>query len=340
MASENVPEPLFWPRAERHLRMIVVMVAVLTAATVVSVWPIEGPPHPRYAEPGWSPYGYTASLALFVFPLVALLGWYWGYRRRRPLDIKALGFTLLAVSPLWCVVDLLLANRFFRFPNPNAHWNPMFWGYEFGVGWTRSIPYEEFAFYLGAVVVMVFLYLWANEVWYARYGHDETTYRQRAKKTPPLVEVSPGWSGFAGVVLVAGLIVKRYSAEPAGLPEYFLFLWALAALPTVLLVRRLAPFVNDRALLFTVMATLLVSLLWEVTLALPNGWWDYHHTHMLGVFIEPWSRLPLEATTLWPVSAWSNVLLFELFRVRFYSGRPFRELLFGPAPNQRSSGKA
>ena len=56
--------------------------------------------------------------------------------------------------------------------------------------------------------------------------------------------------------------------------------------------------------------------------------------HTLGVFVEPWSKLPIEATTLWPVSAWSNVLLFELFRVKLYSGRSFRELLFGP-PNGR-----
>jgi hypothetical protein len=73
----------------------------------------------------------------------------------------------------------------------------------------------------------------------------------------------------------------------------------------------------------------LVSLLWEVTLALPNGWWDYHHARMLGVLIEPWSELPLEATALWPISAWSNVLLFELFRVKLHSGRSFGELLFG-----------
>lgn len=329
MAAANHPEPLSWQRAERPLRIIVVMLAVLSGAAFVSMWSIPGPPTPRYEEPGWSPYGYTYSLALFAFPLLALSGWYLGHRKRCPLHGRALGLTLAAVFPLWCLVDLFLANRFFRFPNSSAHYNPMFWGYELGVGWTRSIPYEEFAFYFGAVTVMVLLYLWASEVWYARYTHSEAAYRKRAEETPPLVDVHWGWVVFALAVLAGGFAVKKTGPYPAGWPEYFLLLWGLATLPTVLLVRHLSPFLNDRALLFTVMATVLVSLLWEVTLALPNGWWDYHHAHMLGVFVEPWSKLPIEATTLWPVSAWSNVLLFELFRVKLYSGRSFRELLFG-----------
>ena len=304
MASADLPGPLPWQRAERHLRMIVAMIVVLAGAAMVSMWTIAGPPEPRYPnQSGWSPFGYTYSLALFAFPLLALSGWYVGHRRRCPLHGQALGLTLLVIFPLWCAVDVLLANRFFRFPNPSAHYNPMFWGFEAGLGWTRSIPYEEFAFYFGAVTVMVLLYLWAAEVWYARYTLPETEYRRLAEGTPPLVDVHARWALFGLAVLAAGIAVKKASSAPAGLPEYFLLLWALATIPTVLLVRRLSPFLNDRALLFTIMATVLVSLLWEVTLSLPNGWWDYHHEHMLGVFVEPWSQLPIEATSLWPISA-------------------------------------
>jgi hypothetical protein len=80
------------------------------------------------------------------------------------------------------------------------------------------------------------------------------------------------------------------------------------------------------------MAVVLVSLLWEVTLALPNGWRDYRHEHMMGLFMKPWNGLPFEAVLLWPISAWSNVLLFETFRIYVYSDRPFWVLLFGRKP--------
>ncbi len=339
MASADLPGPGAWQRAERHLRMIITMIVVLAGAAAVSMWSIEGPPEPQYPNRSdWSPLGYTYSLALFGFPLLALAGWFLGHRRKSPLHGKAFGLTLLAVFPLWCVIDLLLANRFFLFPNKNAHIDPMFWGFEAGKGWTRSIPYEEFAFYLGAVMVLVLLYLWASEVWYSRYNLPDGEYRRLARTTPPLVEVNwrTVWLGLASLATV--ILYKKLGPHPYhdGLPEYFMLLWALATIPTALLVRRLSPFMNDRALLFTIMASLLVSLLWEVTLALPNGWWNYRHEHMMGLFIVPWTHLPFEETLLWPISGWSNVLLFELFRVRLYSGRPFRELLFG-APSAKGS---
>jgi hypothetical protein len=50
---------------------------------------------------------------------------------------------------------------------------------------------------------------------------------------------------------------------------------------------------------------------------------------MMGLSIAPWNNLPIEQIILWPASGWGNAMLFELFRVRVSSGRPFAELLFG-----------
>jgi hypothetical protein len=139
---------------------------------------------------------------------------------------------------------------------------------------------------------------------------------------------------WGSATLATALLYKKFGPHDhhAGLPGYFMLLWAMAVIPTALLTQRVSPFMNDRALLFTVMAVVLVSLLWEVTLALPNGWWDYRHEHMMGLFMKPWNGLPFEAVLLWPISAWSNVLLFETFRIYVYSDRPFWVLLFGRKP--------
>ena len=44
---------------------------------------------------------------------------------------------------------------------------------------------------------------------------------------------------------------------------------------------------------------LLISLLWEVTLAIPYGWWDYRPGAMMGLAIAAWRGLPVEAVCVW-----------------------------------------
>jgi hypothetical protein len=335
MAAAEHPTPPIWERAERHLRVILVMAVVLLLAGMVSMWSIEKSAEPLYKSvPDWSPLGYTYSLALFVFPLIALVLWFRKHRNDHPRHGRAFAITMAVFGVLWCAVDIFLATLFFRFPNAAAHIEPMFWGYEWGVGFTQSIPYEEFAFYFGAISVILLLYLWSREEWYNRYSLPFDEYEQRARTTPPLVSLHWRSVFWGSATLATALLYKKFGPHDhhAGLPGYFMLLWAMAVIPTALLTQRVSPFMNDRALLFTVMAVVLVSLLWEVTLALPNGWWDYRHEHMMGLFMKPWNGLPFEAVLLWPISAWSNVLLFETFRIYVYSDRPFWVLLFGRKP--------
>jgi hypothetical protein len=210
----------------------------------------------------------------------------------------------------------------------------MFWGYTWGQGFAQDIPYEEFAFYFGAISVILLLYLWSREEWYDRYSLPIDEYERHARSTPPLVDLHWRSVFWGAATLATAMLYKKFGPHDhhAGLPGYFLLLWAMAVIPTALLTKRISPFLNERALLFTVMAVMLVSLLWEVTLALPNGWWNYRHEHMMGLFMKPWNGLPFEAVLLWPISAWSNVLLFEMFRIYVYSDRHFWELLFGRKP--------
>ena len=57
------------------------------------------------------------------------------------------------------------------------------------------------------------------------------------------------------------------------------------------------------------------SVLWEATLALPYGWWNYQHPAMMGVFIGAWSGLPLEAVLVWLAVTYGTVIMFEVVKI-------------------------
>jgi hypothetical protein len=75
--------------------------------------------------------------------------------------------------------------------------------------------------------------------------------------------------------------------------------------------------------------TLLVSLLWEATLALPYGWWNYQHGAMIGVFIGAWSGLPIEAVLVWLAVTYGTVILFEVVKIWQASGRRAKQVFLG-----------
>ena len=110
------------------------------------------------------------------------------------------------------------------------------------------------------------------------------------------------------LVLIAGLLLPNYTLYPA-----------------------ISAFINKQAMLFTMTVVVLLSLVWEVTLGLPNQWWGYQKDAMLGIFVTPWSGLPVEAAFLWLMAGWGNVVLFEFFRLKLYSGRRGRELVLSSA---------
>ena len=293
MAAAEQPTHPISERAERHLRVILVMVVVLLSAAFVSMSSIERSAEPLYKSvPDWSPLGYTYSLALFGFPLVALILWFRKHRRKHARHGRAFWLTMGVFSVLWCAVDIFLANLFFRFPNAAAHIKPMFWGYMWGQGFTHSIPYEEFAFYFGAISVILLLYLWSREEWYDALLAADPRITRSGPAAPHRSWICTG-ARCSGAPRHSPPRCSTRSSGPMTTMRACrgtsCCSGAMAVIPTALLTRRISPFMNDRALLFTIMAVMLVSLLWEVTLALPNGWWNYRHEHMMGLFMKPWN---------------------------------------------------
>jgi hypothetical protein len=73
----------------------------------------------------------------------------------------------------------------------------------------------------------------------------------------------------------------------------------------------------------------LVSLLWEATLALPYGWWGYQATAMLGLTIGAWSQLPVEAVWVWLAVSFTTVISYEVVKIWLATGKRAHEAFFG-----------
>jgi hypothetical protein len=89
------------------------------------------------------------------------------------------------------------------------------------------------------------------------------------------------------------------------------------------------PVINWRALSLTMFIILLTSLLWEATLAVPYGWWDFQDAAMVGVRITAWSRLPLEEVCVWIGVTYATVIVYEIVRRWQASGKRIRRALMG-----------
>ena len=89
------------------------------------------------------------------------------------------------------------------------------------------------------------------------------------------------------------------------------------------------PFINWRAFSFTFFLILLISLLWEVTLGIPYGWWGYRPQTMLGLAIGAWSGLPIEAVCVWFAVSFTTVITYEVIKIWQALGKSALEAFFG-----------
>ena len=272
-------------------------------------------------QPDASPHGYTWSLLLFIVPILVITVW---FLRTEELEIPQRAFwrTIGILVPTGCLLDVICAQWFFYYPHPRStlgilapalgHW----------------VPIEEYVFYLTGFIMILLLYVWLGEYWLAAYTVED--YRGQSRALPKLLQFHP-MSLVVGVVLIAAAIIykKFFSAVEAGLPGYFIVLVAGGLIPSVSLYPVTRRFINWRALSLTMFFILLISMLWEATLALPYGWWNYQHHAMLGLFIGAWSDLPIEAVLVWLAVTYGTVILFEAVKIWQASGRRAREMFLG-----------
>lgn len=297
------------------------MLAMLIVPAAVTLHSVRAPGTLTVGD-NPSPHGYTWSLLLFIVPIAAVALWFLpGGNCKIPR--RAFGWTILILVPMGCALDFFFAHRFFCFPNPKATLQIP------APALGQWVPIEEYFFYLTGFLTILLLYVWFSEFWLAAYTVED--YRAESRALSRLLQFHPV-SMILGVALIALAIgyKKWFSAVPDGLPGYFMVLVIGGLTPSVAFFPAAERFINWRALSLTMFMILLISLLWEATLALPYGWWNYQHAEMMGVFIGAWSSLPIEAVAVWLAVTYGAVILFEVVKIVQASERDARELFLGP----------
>ena len=311
-------------RTERPLEAFQVLVAtlvILGAAAALTFWTVRDPGTLEIGSENPTPFGYTVSLVLFAFPGAALAWWFARHPEHR-LPRKAFSRTILLLTPLGFILDILFGHTFFTFPNLEATLGiavPAVGG---------PIPIEEFAFYLSGFLVVLLTYIWADEYWLGAYNVED--YAVSARGIDRLLRFhGPSVAIGAGLILLAFLYKRLLSPSPDGFPSYFTYLVLASVIPSAGFFRATHDFVNWRAFGFTLFFILLVSLLWEATLGVPYGWWGYEPEAMMGLTIGAWSNLPVEAVLVWCAVVFTTVIVYEVIKIWQALGIRAKEAFFG-----------
>ncbi len=297
-----------WPL---DVQVVIALVAVLTIPFVLTLETIAKPrPLVTDLEANPTRYGYTWSLSLFLVPVVVLAIWL-PRRPERRIQNRAFWITAAVTSGSGILLDVLFGLTFFTFPNREAVLGLFFHGYSFTSGWQRTIPIEEIGFYILGILAVLLAYVWGDEFWFGAYNIDDAPRRHTPVRR--LASFHPASAVFAIVIFVAGYLYKKLAphAYHEGFPGYFLFLTLVALGPSIVFFPVARAYINWRAFSLAFLFILFVSLFWEATIAVPYQWWGYRPQQMLGVFINGFSGLPLEAPLLWAGVTWATVIMYE-----------------------------
>jgi hypothetical protein len=315
----------FRNRAVRNSRpsfyVVFAIAAVLVIPATLTLRTVMHPAVLQSSSDNPTPFGYTWSLLLFIIPIAAL-AWWFACRPDLQFPRKAFWRTMAVLAPLGFVLDLLFGNAFFTFSNKLA---------TLGIGIPSvggPIPVEEFIFYLTGFMLVLLTYIWCDEYWMAAYNVPD--YKAAAEGLPRIVRFHFA-SVILGLVLIAAAIAYRklFSGAPEGFPWYFVYLACVALIPSAGFFHTAQRFINWRAFSFTFFFLLLISLLWEVTLALPYGWWGYRPNAMMGLDIGAWSNLPLEAPCVWMAVTFTTVIVYETIKIWKALGTGAAKAFFG-----------
>jgi hypothetical protein len=155
-------------------------------------------------------------------------------------------------------------------------------------------------------------------------------YKAAAERIPRIVHFHFA-SVVLGMALIAAAIVYRkfLSGASDGFPWYFVYLVCASLIPSAGFFYTAQQFINWHAFSFTFFLLLLISLLWEVTLALPYGWWKYQPRALMGLHIGAWSGLPIEAVCVWLAVTFTTVIIYEVIKIWKALGTRALEAFFG-----------
>jgi hypothetical protein len=279
-----------------------------------------------------TPYGYTWSLLLFIVPILVILFWLLPQENLR-LPKRAFWHTIAILFPMGCALDFFFAHKFFTFPNSQA---------TLGIGAPAlggPVPVEEYVFYFTGFIAILLIYIWLGEFWLAAYNLND--YAGESKKVARLLQFHPTSAVLGALLIVAAIIYKKMlSPDPAGFPGYFVVLVTGGLVPAVGFFPSVRSLINWRAFSLTLFYVLLVSLLWEATLALPYGWWGYQPESMVGISVGAWTNMPVEAASVWIAVAYGTTIVFEVVKLWRASEKTAREAFIGVKSRREETQRA
>jgi hypothetical protein len=299
------------------------MLAMIVIPAAITLYTVHTPVPLIPVDQASTPHGYSFSLLLFIVPIGLIAVWFLPSEGLH-IPQRAFWWTLAILVPLGFALDFFLAQWFFCYPNLGA---------TLGISAPalgRPVPVEEYVFYFTGFLAVLLLYVWLGEFWLAAYNVID--YPAEARKMRRLLQFHPTSLILAVLLIGAAWFYKKHFALPAdqaGFPGYFTFLVLGALIPAVSFFPVARRFINWRALSLTLFLMLLISLLWEATLALPYNWWTFQHPQMTGLFIGAWSGLPIEEVCVWIAVTYATVIVFEVVKVWLASERSLRGALLG-----------
>jgi hypothetical protein len=303
--------------------IVIAMLAMIIIPAGIALHTVRSPVTLVPTSPNPTPHGYTWSLLLFIFPSALIAGWFLPGEGLQ-IPQRAFRWTLIILVPIGFSLDFFFARWFFYFPYTGA---------TLGIpapALGKPVPVEEYVFYLTGFLTVLLLYVWLGEFWVAAYNVPD--YPAEARKTLRLLQFHPTSLIVAGVLIGGAWLYKKHFAIPAdqaGFPGYFTVLVVGGLLPSISFFPVARRFINWRALSLTLFFMLLISLLWEATLALPYNWWNFQHRQMTGLFIGAWANLPIEEIGVWTAVTYATAIVFEVVKVLLASERSMRETLLG-----------
>jgi len=303
--SQPSPRTSFW-----LVLAMFCMIAVPAAITLHTV---------RISAQNPTPYGYTVSLLLFIVPIVVIAFWFLPLEGVQ-VSRKAFWWTIGLLFPLGASLDFFFARYFFCFPNVRATLGikaPALGG---------GVPLEEYVFYLTGFLAVLLIYIWLDEYWLTAYSVPNDSANRIGFKR--LLQFHPQSVVLTIFLILAAILYKRNYGGP-GFPGYFTFLVLGALVPSSMFLPTARPVINWRAVSLTMFMIVLISLLWEVTLALPYGWWNFRDEQMIGIRVTAWSRLPVEEVFVWVAVTYATVIVYEILKRWKASGRKLRQALMG-----------
>lgn len=260
--------------------------------------------------------GYTWSLTLWYLPAAVIWAWF-ARRRNQTLQRPAFRTTLVILLVFGFALDFFLAQAFFTFPAGSATLLPP------APALGAPVPLEEYLFYLGGFLFILLLYIWCDEDFLSRYNVPDYQATWKSTGRTRITEFDP-LSLAAGVAMIglAWAFKATLAPEPyrGGFPAYFAYLTAAGLLPAMGWLRGTKRFINWRAFTVVFLAVVAISILWEVTLAAPLGWWGYQPPRMLGLAVRAWHDLPVEAVLVWLAASFTTVIIYEFVKVWQASG--------------------